>query len=55
MVGKKMGLGTVSGGAATITDDEMVDFLKDLFTGNDSGNGQKIGFAGSMHWQLWPR
>lgn len=47
MVGKKMGLGTVSGGAATITDDEMVDFLKDLFTGNDSGNGQKIGFAGS--------
>lgn len=47
MVGKKMGLGTISGGAATITDDEMVDFLKDLFTGNDSGNGQKIGFAGS--------
>ena len=47
MVGKRMGLGTVSDGAATITDDEMVDFLKDLFTGNDSGNGQKIGFAGS--------
>ena len=47
MAGKKMGLGTVKDGVATITDDEMVDFLKDLFTGNDSGNGQKIGFAGS--------
>lgn len=47
MAGKKMGLGTVSDGVATITDDEMVDFLKDLFTGNDSGNGRKIGFAGS--------
>ena len=47
MVGKKMGLGVVSDGVATISDDEMVDFLKDLFTGNDSGNGQKIGFAGS--------
>jgi hypothetical protein len=47
MAGKKMGLGVVADGVATITDDEMVDFLKDLFTGNDSGNGQKIGFAGS--------
>ena len=47
MAGKHMGLGTVKDGVATITDDEMVDFLKDLFTGNDSGNGQKIGFAGS--------
>jgi hypothetical protein len=47
MAGKKMGLGTVTDGVATITDDEMVDFLKALFTGNDSGNGQKIGFAGS--------
>ena len=47
MAGKHMGLGTVADGVATITDDEMVDFLKDLFTGNDSGNGQKIGFAGS--------
>lgn len=47
MVGKKMGLGTVADGTATITDNEMVDFLKDLFTGNDSGNGTKIGFAGS--------
>lgn len=47
MAGKKMGLGTVADGVATITDDEMVDFLKDLFTGNDSGNGKKIGFAGS--------
>ena len=47
MAGKKMGLGTVADGVATITDDEMVDFLKDLFTGNDSGNGRKVGFAGS--------
>lgn len=47
MVGKKMGLGVVKDDVATISDDEMVDFLKDLFTGNDSGNGQKIGFAGS--------
>lgn len=48
MAGKKMGLGTVNdSGVATITDNEMVDFLKDLFTGNDSGNGTKIGFAGS--------
>jgi len=48
MVGKHMGLGTTdAAGTTTITDDEMVDFLKDLFTGNDSGNGQKIGFAGS--------
>ena len=47
MVGKKMGLGTKSDGAAKVTDNEMVDFLKDLFTGNDSGNGTKIGFAGS--------
>ncbi len=47
MAGKDMALGTTSNGAASITDDEMVDFCKDLFTGNDSGNGQKIGFAGS--------
>ena len=48
MAGKHMGLGTAGeGGDVTISDDEMVDFLKDLFTGNDSGNGQKIGFAGS--------
>ena len=48
MAGKKMGLGVKNeAGATTITDNEMVDFLKDLFTGNDSGNGQKIGFAGS--------
>ena len=47
MAGKDMSLGTSSGGAVTITDDQMVDFLKDLFTGNDSGNGTKVGFAGS--------
>lgn len=47
MAGKDMALGTGSKGSVTITDDQMVDFLKDLFTGNDSGNGTKIGFAGS--------
>lgn len=49
MAGKRMGLGTLDpqSGEVTITDNQMVDFLKDLFTGNDSGNGRKIGFAGS--------
>lgn len=47
MAGKDMGLGTEDTGVYTITDDQMVDFLKDLFTGNDSGNGTKLGFAGS--------
>lgn len=47
MAGKDMALGTGSGASATITDDQMVDFEKDLFTGNDSGNGIKVGFAGS--------
>jgi len=47
MAGKDMAIGTDSSGVVTISDDQMVDFLKDLFTGNDSGNGTKIGFAGS--------
>lgn len=47
MAGKDMALGTTSDSVTTVTDDQMVDFLKDLFTGNDSGNGVKIGFAGS--------
>ena len=47
MAGKDMAVGTDAAGVVTITDDQMVDFLKDLFTGNDSGNGTKIGFAGS--------
>ena len=47
MAGKDMAVGTKAEGVVTITDDQMVDFLKDLFTGNDSGNGTKIGFAGS--------
>ena len=47
MAGKDMALGKVESGAVSITDDQMVDFLKDLFTGNDSGNGTKVGFAGS--------
>lgn len=47
MAGKDMAVGTEVESVVTITDDQMVDFLKDLFTGNDSGNGTKIGFAGS--------
>lgn len=47
MAGKDMAIGTTQDGATTITDDQLVDFCKDLFTGNDSGNGQKVGFAGS--------
>ena len=47
MAGKDMSVGTTADGVTTVTDNEMVDFLKDLFTGNDSGNGTKIGFAGS--------
>ena len=47
MAGKDMAVGTEAESVVTITDDQMVDFLKDLFTGNDSGNGTKIGFAGS--------
>ena len=54
MAGKDMSIGTAASGSVTITDDQMVDFLKDLFTGNDSGNGTKVGFAGSTieRWGL---
>ena len=47
MAGKDMAVGTEAAGGVTNTNDQMCDFLKDLFTGNDSGNGTKIGFAGS--------
>ena len=47
MAGKDTALGKAESGTVSITDDQMVDFLKDLFTGNDSGNGTKVGFAGS--------
>lgn len=47
MAGKDMALGTKQNGTTTITDNQMVDFLKELFTGNDSGNGTKIAFCGS--------
>ena len=30
-----------------ISDDQMVDFLKEIFTGNDAGNKTKIAFCGS--------
>jgi hypothetical protein len=47
MGGKDIALGTTANNVTTITDDQMVDFCKTLFVGNDSGNGTKIGFAGS--------
>lgn len=47
MGGKDIAIGTTANGDTTITDDEMVDFCKSIFVGNDSGNGTKIGFAGS--------
>ncbi|MDR0973795.1 MAG: DUF5309 domain-containing protein [Prevotellaceae bacterium] len=47
MAGKDIGLGTTTNGVTTVSDDQMVDFLKDIFVGNDSGNGVKIGFCGS--------
>ncbi len=47
MGGKDIAIGTTTNGETVITDNEMVDFCKTLFVGNDSGNGTKIGFAGS--------
>ena len=47
MAGKDMALGTKTEGVTSISDDQMVDFCKELFTGNDSGNGTKIAFCGS--------
>lgn len=47
MAGQDKTIGTGSGADAVITDNEMVDFLKEIFTGNDAGNKIKIGFMGS--------
>jgi len=49
MAGQDKGLGTVdsSTNEITISDDEMVDFLKEIFTGNDAGNKVKLAFCGS--------
>lgn len=49
MAGQDKTLGTVddSTNEVVITDDEMVDFLKEIFTGNDAGNKTKIAFCGS--------
>lgn len=49
MAGQDKSLGTVddSTNEIVITDDEMVDFLKEIFTGNDAGNKTKIAFCGS--------
>lgn len=49
MAGQDKSLGTVddSTNEIVIKDDEMVDFLKEIFTGNDAGNKTKIAFCGS--------
>lgn len=48
MVGKKIDLGTLDAttGNVVITDDDLVDITKILFTGPGSGNRRKVGFAG---------
>lgn len=48
MVGKKIDLGTwdATAGKTIITDDNLVDVTKDLFTGPGAGNRMKVGFAG---------
>lgn len=51
MAGQDKTLGKKVGDAGSeeivITDDDMVDFLKEIFTGNDAGNKTKIAFCGS--------
>lgn len=51
MAGQDKTLGEKVGDAGSeeivITDDDMVDFLKEIFTGNDAGNKTKIAFCGS--------
>ena len=47
MVGKKIDLGTMdTTNNVVITDDDLVDITKILFTGPGSGNRMKVGFAG---------
>lgn len=48
MVGKNIELGTwdATAGKAIITDDDLVDVTKTLFTGPGAGNRMKVGFAG---------
>lgn len=47
MVGKKIDLGTMDAtNNVVITDDDLVDITKILFTGPGSGNRMKVGFAG---------
>jgi hypothetical protein len=49
MAGQDKGIGTLDNttNEFNITDDEMVDFLKEVFTGNDAGNKVKLAFCGS--------
>lgn len=51
MAGQDKTLGEKVGEAGNeeivITDDDMVDFMKEIFTGNDAGNKTKIAFCGS--------
>jgi hypothetical protein len=51
MAGQDKGLGTLDSvtGGYVVTDDEMVDFLKEIFTGNDAGNKVKVAFCGSEY------
>jgi hypothetical protein len=51
MAGQDKSIGTVDQvtNEVVITDDEMVDFLKEIFTGNDAGNKVKLAFCGSNY------
>lgn len=49
MAGKDIEVGTYDTASKTtvISDDNLVDITKDLFVGNDAGNGRKVMFCGS--------
>lgn len=47
MAGKDIQLGHLENGKAVISDDDLVDFSKDAFTGVGNGNKRKILFCGS--------
>lgn len=47
MAGQDLPIGTFKDGITTISDDDLVDFSKDLFVGTGVGNKRKILFCGS--------
>jgi hypothetical protein len=51
MAGQDKGIGTLDSvtNEVVITDDEMVDFQREIFTGNDAGNKVKLAFCGSKY------